>query len=125
ASGLTDASGRGSSYTSDNALAGSLTTVLGADAVSDFRFQAATHHAVLRTNQPLGPEIDIAGLVTFGRPYAGNSERRENYYQASYAYSRTPGKHLWKFGGTGNRVRLRADVPDGFDGVYLFGSVGD
>jgi hypothetical protein len=24
-----------------------------------------------------------------------------------------------------NRVRLRADVPDGFDAVYLFGSVGD
>jgi hypothetical protein len=24
-----------------------------------------------------------------------------------------------------NRVRLRADVPDGFDGVYLFGSLGD
>jgi len=24
-----------------------------------------------------------------------------------------------------NRVKLRADVPDGFDGVYLFGSLGD
>jgi hypothetical protein len=89
------------------------------------RFQAATRHAVLRTNEPFGPEIDIAGLVTFGRPYAGNSERRENHYQASYTYSRTRGKHLWKVGGTVNRVRLRADVPDGFDGVYLFGSLGD
>jgi hypothetical protein len=28
-------------------------------------------------------------------------------------------------GGTVNRVRLRADVPDGFDGVYLFGSLAD
>jgi outer membrane receptor for ferrienterochelin and colicin len=123
--GLIDASARGSSFTSDNALSGSLTTVLGSEAVSDLRFQAATRHAVLRTNEPFGPAIDIAGLVAFGRPYAGNSERRENYYQASYAYSRTLGKHLWKFGGTVNRVRLRADVPDGFDGVYLFGSVGD
>jgi hypothetical protein len=93
--------------------------------VSDLRFQVATRHAVLRTNEPLGPEIDIAGLVTFGRPYAGNSERRENHYQASYTYTRTRGKHLWKVGGTVNRVRLRADVPDGFDGVYLFGSLGD
>ncbi len=102
-SGLIDASARGSSFTS----------------------QAASRHAVLRTNEPVGPEIDIAGLVTFGRPYAGNSERRENHYQAGYTYSRTRGKHLWKVGGTVNRVRLRADVTDGFDGVYLFGSPGD
>jgi hypothetical protein len=124
-SGLMDASARGSSFTSDNALSGSLTTVLGSEAVSDLRFQGATRHEVLRTNEPFGPEIDIAGLVTFGRPYAGNSERRENHYQAGYTYSRTRGKHLWKVGATANRVRLRADVPDGFDGVYLFGSVGD
>src|SRR5467141_794629 len=123
--GLIDASARGSSFTSDNDLSGSLTTVLGSEAVSDLRFQAATRHAVLRTNEPFGPEIDIAGLVTFGRPYAGNSERRENHYQASYTYSRTRGKHLWKAGGTVNRVTLRAAVPDGFNGVYLFGSVGD
>src|SRR5712671_2805752 len=124
-SGLLDASARGSSFTSDNTVSGSLSTILGSEAVSDLRFQAATRHAVLRTNEPLGPEIDIAGLVTFGRPYAGNSERRENLYQTSYTYSRTRGKHLSKVGGTVNRVRLRADVPDGFDGVYLFGSLGD
>ena len=123
--GLIDASARGSSFTSDNALSGSLTTVLGSEAVSDLRFQAATRHATLRTNEPVGPEIDIAGLVTFWRPYAGNSERRENHYQASDTYSRTRGKHLWKVGGTVNRVRLRAEVPDGFEGVYLFGSLRD
>src|SRR6266850_2283758 len=124
-SGPIDASAHGSSFTSDNALSGSLTTVLSSEAVNDLRFQAATRHAVLRTNEPFGPEIDIAGLVTFGRPYAGNSERRENHYQAGYTYSRTRGKHLWKVGGTVNRINLRADVPDGFDGVYLFGSLGD
>src|SRR2546427_2127035 len=123
--GLIDASARGSSFTSDNALSGSLTTVLGSEAVSDLRFQVATRHAVLRTNEPFGPEINIAGLITFGRPYAGNSERRENHDQAGYTYSRTRGKNLWKVGGTVNRVRLRADVPDGFDGIYLFGSLGD
>ena len=124
-SGLIDASGRGSSFTCDNALSASLTTVLGSNAVSDFRFQAATRHAVLRTNQPFGPGIDIAGLVNFGRPYGGNSARRENHYQAGYTYTRSHGKHLWKLGGTVNRVRLRAEVPDGFSGVYLFGSLTD
>src|SRR5713101_3242824 len=124
-SGLVDTSARGSSFTSDNALSGSLTTVLSSEAINDFRFQAATRHAVLRTNEPFGPEIDIAGLVTFGRPYAGNSERRENHYQAGYTYTRTRGKHLWKVGGTANRVRLRSDVPDGFNGIYLFNSEAD
>lgn len=124
-SGLIDASTRGSSFTSDNALSGSVTTVLGSDAVSDLRFQVATRHAVLRTNEPFGPEIDIAGLVTFGRPYTGNSERRENHYQANYTFTRTRGKHLWKVGVTVNRVPLRADAPDGFSGVYLFGSLQD
>ena len=121
--GLMDASAHGSSFTSDNVLSGSLMTVLGSEAVSDLRFQAATRHAVLRTNEPFGPEIDIAGLLTFGRPYAGNSERRENHYQVGYTYSRTHGKHLWKVGGTMNRVRLRADAVEGFGGVYLFGSL--
>lgn len=125
AGGLMDASARGSGFTSDNSLSGSLTTVLGSQAVSDLRFQAATRHAVLRTNQPLGPEIDVTGLVTFGRPYAGNSERRENHYQLAHSYARTEGKHLWKAGGTINRVRLRADVPDSFGGLYMFGSVAE
>jgi hypothetical protein len=122
-SGLIDTSARGSSFTRDNALSGALTTVLDSEAVGDLRFQAATRHDVLRTNEALGQEIDIAGLVTFGRPYAGNSERRENHYQASYTYSRARGKHLWKVGGTVNRIRLRADAPDGFGSVYLFASL--
>lgn len=124
-SGLIDSSARGSSFTSDHAISGSLTNVSGTEAVEDLRFQAATRHAVLRTNEPFGPEINIAGLVTFGRPYAGNSERRENHYQVSYTYSRSHGKHLWKVGATVNRISLRAAVPDGFSGVYLFGSLAD
>jgi outer membrane receptor protein involved in Fe transport len=124
-SGLIDASARGSGFTSDNTLSGSLTTVLGSRAVSDFRFQAATRRAVLRTNEPFGPEINIVGLVTLGRPYSGNSERRENHYQGNYTYIRSRGKHLWKAGGTANGVSLRAAVPDGFGGVYLFGSLAD
>ncbi len=122
---LTDVSARGSSFTSDNALSGSLTTVLSSSAVSDLRFQVATRRAVLRTNQSAGPEIDIAGLADFGRPYGGNSFRRENRYEGNYAYSQTSGKHTWKAGGTVSSVSLRADVPDGFGGVYLFGSIPD
>jgi len=124
-SGLADASVRGSSFIADNALSGSLTTVYGSDAVGDLRFQAATRHAVLRPTESTGPEIDIAGIVDFGRPYAGLSERRENHYQAGYTYTRTAGKHIWKAGAAVNRVTLRASAADGLGGVYLFNTLQD
>ena len=121
--GLTDVSGRGSSFIADNALSGSLTTVYGSNAVGDLRFQAATRHAVLRTNDSIGPEIDIPGVLDFGRPYAGPADRRENHYQAGYTYTLTKGKHVWKAGADVNRVRENADAEDGFAGVYLFNTV--
>lgn len=124
-SGLVDLSGRGSSFIADNALSGSLTTVYGSSAVGDLRFQVATRHAVLRPTESVGPEIDIAGIVDFGRPYAGLSERRENHYQAGYTYTRTAGKHIWKAGAAINRVSLRASAADGFGGVYLFNTLQD
>ncbi|MGA7795640.1 MAG: TonB-dependent receptor [Candidatus Acidiferrales bacterium] len=123
--GLANVSGRGSSFIADNALSGSLTTVYGSDAVGDLRFQAATRHAVLRPTDSIGPEIDIAGIVDFGRAYAGLSERRENHYQAGYTYTRTAGKHIWKAGAVLNRVTLRASAADGFGGVYLFNTLQD
>jgi hypothetical protein len=123
--GLTDMSARGSSFIADNAISGSLTTVYGSNAVGDLRFQAATRHAVLRTNDAIGPEIDIAGIVDFGRPYAGPGERRENHYQAEYSYTRTKSKHVWKAGAGISRVTLRASAEDGFGGVYLFNTLQD
>src|SRR5712691_2953507 len=123
--GLEDASARGSSFTADNALVGSLVSVLGSQGMGDLRLQAATRHAVLRTNDEAGPGIDINGLMDFGRPFDGNSSRRENHYQASYTYLRTKGRHLWKVGGTVNHVSSRATVLDGFGGLYRFGSLAD
>jgi outer membrane receptor protein involved in Fe transport len=123
--GLTDASARGSSFTDDHALVGSFVSVFGPQAVGDFRFQIAARRAVLRTNDTQGPGIEIAGLVSFGRPYEGNGQRKENYYQLSYTYSRTRGRHLWKAGATANRVGLCAETLDGFGGIYLFGSLSD
>ncbi len=123
--GLEDASARGSSFTADNALVGSLVSVFGAQGIGDLRFQAATRRAVLRTNDEAGPGIDINGLVDFGRPFDGNSSRRENHYQASYTYLRTKGRHLWKVGGTVNHVSSRATVLDGFGSLYRFGGLAD
>src|SRR5215467_2103294 len=82
--GLTDASARGSTFTRDQALVGSVVTVFSARTVGDLRFQVATRRVALRTNYQAGPEVDIAGLVDFGRPYEGNDRHTETHYEAAY-----------------------------------------
>ena len=123
--GWTDPSARGSSFTRDHALVGSLTTVFNPQSVGDLRFQIADRRAVLRTNDAFGPGIDIAGMVNFGRPYDGNGQRTETHRQLTYTYSRSLGRHLLKAGATINRVHLDAAMADGFGGTYIFASLED
>ncbi len=123
AGGLNDPSAAGSSFIRDNALAGSVLSTLSPTTVNDFRFQIARRNATLRTNDATGPEIDINGLINFGRPYEGNDARVENHYKGSDTFSRSWWSHLFKAGAIVNRVSLDSYAPDGFGAVYLFPSV--
>lgn len=125
AGGLFDASGFGSSFVLDQDVAGALVTTHGSQAVGDLRFQVATRRVALVTNQVSGPEIVIAGLADFGRPFGGNGFRRENHYQVAYDYMRSAGAHFWSIGGTVNRVPERVVAPDGFGGLFNFASLAD
>lgn len=124
-SGLIDASTRGSSFTDDQGLVGSLVSLAGKSAVNDLRFQLATRRVTLRTNDQIGPEIDLNGLINFGRPYGGNSRRTENHYEVSDTFGATNGHHFIKAGVAVNRVSLDSSAPDGFGGVYIFRSLTD
>jgi len=123
--GLTDASARGSSFTKDDDVAGALTTIFTPQSVGDLRFQYANRRAVDRTNDALGPGIDIAGIVNFGRPYQGNGTRQEVHDQVAYTFSHAAGRHLIKAGATFNRVLLDAAIADGFGGLFIFPSLAD
>ena len=123
--GLTDASARGSSFTLDHGIVGSLVTLMGTDAVNDFRFQLANRKVTLRTNDQVGPEIDINGIINFGRPNEGNSRRSEGHHEASDTLALSHGHHLFKSGVTLNRVSLDSFAPDGFGATYIFRSVSD
>lgn len=118
--GLQDTSERGSSFITDNAVAAAWTSSFGSNAVNDLRFEAATRHAVLRTNQTAGSEIVVDGLASFGQPYSGNSRRRENHGQLTDTFTRASGRHIWRLGATVNRVTEGDTVLDGFGGLYLF-----
>lgn len=122
---LTDASGRGSAFTADQGLAGSLIALAGAHRVNDLRFQWATRRVTLRTSDALGPEIDINGLANIGRPYLGNGRRHESHDEVSDTLAVSEGAHLIKAGGTVNHVNLDTSLADGFGGVYIFPSLAD
>jgi hypothetical protein len=123
--GWNDPSARGSSFTEDHAFVGGLTSVFTPQSVGDLRFQIADRQAVLRTNDAIGPGVEIAGLIHFGRSYGGNGRRKETHDQATYTYSHSAGHHLFKGGATINRVHLDASMADGFGGLYLFASLAD
>jgi hypothetical protein len=117
---LVDPSGRGSSFVEDQGVTGSLTSVLGNNAVNSVRFQVSTRRAVLRSTDQIGPAISIAGLVDFGRPYDGNDKRRENHYELIDVASAAKGRHLINFGADLDWIHENASAYDGFGAVYIF-----
>jgi hypothetical protein len=117
---LVDPSGRGSSFVEDQGVTGSLISVLSNNALNSVRFQVSTRRAVLRTTDQIGPEISIAGLVDFGRPYDGNDKRRENHYELIDVASAARGRHLISFGGDLDWIHENVSAHDGFGAVYTF-----
>ena len=118
--GLVDPSGRGNSFIEDQGVTGSLTSILSQNALNSLRFQVSTRRAVLRTGDQIGPEIVVAGLVDFGRPYEGNDRRRENHYELSDVASIQTGALLISFGGDVDWIREKSSAYDGLGAVYIF-----
>src|SRR5262249_25725708 len=92
-------------------------------AVNNASFQVSRRHQLLRTTDQVGPGINIAGLVQFGRPYAGNNERTEDHYEFLNTTTVLRGRHLLKFGVDLDHIRESASVGDGFGGYYIFPSL--
>ena len=118
--GLVDPSGRGSSFVEDQGITGSLTSVLSNNALNSVRFQVSTRRAVLGTTDQIGPEISIAGLVDFGRPYDGNDKRRENHYELADVASLARGSAPISFGADLDWIHENVAAYDGFGAVYIF-----
>ena len=124
-SDLMDFSARGSSFSKDHSAVGSLTTLFGEQRINDLRFQVATRRVELRTANQTAPGIFVPAVIEFGRPYGGNNLHRENHYELGDTFSFAHGKHLLKAGVTVNHISVRAQVLDGFGGIYIFRIVND
>jgi hypothetical protein len=125
ADALTDPSARGSVYTKDYQLTGSLISVLSSRLVNDFRFQASTRRAITRAGDTAGPGVGIVGIVRFGRPFDADTARRETRQQFVNTASLSRPRSEWKAGVTINHVSLSDDARDGAGGLYLFRNVDD
>src|SRR5215472_2976292 len=123
--GLIDPSGRGSSFTRDQGFTAGFTSILSATLANSTSLQISRRSQVLRTADQAGPGIDVAGLVQFGRPFSGNSERTEDHYEVLNGTSILRGRHLFKFGVDFNHIRESADVGDGFGAYYIFPTLAD
>lgn len=123
--GLVDPSSRGSSFTRDQGLTAGLNSILGATVVNNASVQISRRSQVLRTSDRVGPGIDIAGLVQFGRPFSGNSARTEDHYEVLNGTSILRSGHLFKFGVDFDYLSESAAVRDGFGAYYIFPTLTD
>jgi len=120
---LSDPSARGSAFTKDYQLAGSLVSLVSPVLVNDARFQWSRRRVVTRAGDLVGPGIEIAGLARFGQPYDAEGSRREDHVELVDNVVLTRPNSEWKAGATLNDVRLRDDAREGFDGLFVFRDV--
>ncbi len=120
---LTDQSARGSSFIADNSVNGTLTSTLGGSRVNSLRFELSQRRAVERTGEPGAPGVWIPGVALFGTPFEGNSRRFETHVDGEDAFLFERGHHLFQAGIGVEHVALRAQVLDGFSGLFVFPTV--
>jgi len=125
ANGLVDPSGRGSSFTRDQGVTMGLTSILGPTTVNSANLQIGRRAQVLRTTDEIGPGIDIAGVIQFGRPFSGNSSRTENHYEGVNTVSFLRGRHLFKLGVDVDHIGESALISDAFGAYYIFPTLSD
>jgi len=123
-----DFSARGSSFIADNSLNTTLSSTLSETLLNNVSFELAQRRAVERTALASGPGIQrpgiqIAGLVYFGTPYSGNSRRFETHVEFADSISKQIHHHFLQFGARLDHVALRADVPDGSQGQFVFANL--
>jgi hypothetical protein len=120
---LTDRTARGSSFIADNSMNGTLTSTLSPRLLNKGSLEVAQRRAAGRTGQTTGPGILVSGVALFGTPFSGNEKRFETHLEFTDTVSLQVRQHLLQFGGSSDRVALRAYVPDGAQGFFVFANL--
>jgi len=122
---LADRTARGSSFTADNSLNGTLTSTLSSVVLNKLSLEVSQRRAVERTEVSTGPGILIPGVALFSTPYFGNSRRFETHLEVADGFSMQVNHHLIQTGINVDRIALRANVPDSSQGFFVFPTLAD
>ncbi len=120
---LTDLSARGSSFTADNSVNGTIQSTLTSMLLNSLSFELSQRRAVERTDDSTTPGVSIPGLLLFGTPYRGNTRRFETHLDLNDHLTIEHGHHLIQVGAGINQILLRVRLLDGVRGLYVFPSL--
>ncbi len=120
---LADRAARGSSFTSDNSVNGTLTSTVSTRLLNKFSFELSQRRTVEQTVSLSGPGVLIPGVALFGTPYAGNNRRFETHLEFAEGALLQRKHHLFQAGAGVDRVALRSQVLDGSHGLFVFPSL--
>jgi hypothetical protein len=120
---LSDVSARGSAFTADNSLNGTLTSTFSNSFLNKASFEVSQRRAVERTDATGFPGILIPGIALLGTPYAGNNRRFETHVEFEETAILQLHKHLVQFGAGLDRTSLRSAITDGSRGLFVFSTL--
>ena len=120
---LTDRTARGSSFIADNSLNGTISSTISESLINRVSFELAQRRAVECTGQNTGPGVLVSGTALFGTPYSGNNRRFETHTEFSDTLAVELHHHFIQFAGRADNVALRTQVPEGSQGLFVFGSL--
>ncbi|GAA3767060.1 hypothetical protein GCM10022270_29270 [Terriglobus aquaticus] len=120
---LADVCARGSAFTADNSLNGTLTSTLSKSFLNKASFEVSQRRAVERTGSTKFPGVLIPGVALFGTPYAGNNRRFETHVEFEETAILQLHKHMVQVGGGLDRTSLRSAITDGSRGLFVFSSL--
>ena len=121
---FTDRSARGSSLTSDHSLVAGWTAVHGPTLVNDLRGQWSRRTAALTPNSR-GPFVEVPGVISFGRAWRLDADRRETHVELVESVNWTPSRHQFYAGASVHTIDLDSRLANRFGGIFVFPTWGD
>ena len=120
---LADRTARGSTFTADNSLNGTLSSTFRPNVLNQLSFEISQRRVVGRAGSATGPGILIPGVALFGTPYFGNNRRFETHLEFNDGLSLQVRDHLFQAGVNFDHIALRTRIPDGSQGFFAFPSL--
>ncbi len=89
--------------------------------LNDFRFQYARRNLQVETNDPIGPEISIAGVAEFGREFLNPTRYKTDLFEFRDQLNWIRGRHSFAAGIDAEVRQRRGDAEVFLGGQFAFG----